>query len=64
MLATSKRLPMRPENRIRVVSGLHGHRIGIDVIRSFAAELIGTFVLVLAAIISSAVAAALADLCV
>jgi aquaporin Z/aquaporin NIP len=30
-LTTSKRLPTRPENRIRVVSGLHGHRIGDDV---------------------------------
>jgi hypothetical protein len=59
-LTTSKRPPTRPENRIRVVSGRHGHRIGVDVILSFAAELIGTFVLVLA-IISSAIAATLAE---
>jgi glycerol uptake facilitator-like aquaporin len=28
MLTASKRLPTKPENRSRVVSGLHGHRIG------------------------------------
>jgi hypothetical protein len=59
-LTTSKRLPTRPESRIRVVSGLHGHGIGVDVPRSFTAELIGTFVRVLA-IISTAIAAALAE---
>ncbi len=59
-LTTSKRLSTRPENRIRAASGLHGHRIGDHVVRSFAAELIGTFVLVLA-IISTAIAATLAE---
>ena len=31
MLRASKRLPTKPENRIRVVSGRHGHRIGVNV---------------------------------
>jgi glycerol uptake facilitator-like aquaporin len=43
-----------------VALGLHGHRIGDNVIHSFTVELIGTFVLVLA-IISTAIAATLAQ---
>ncbi|XVV16813.1 hypothetical protein ACQP2X_21270 [Actinoplanes sp. CA-131856] len=42
-----------------MATGLHGHRIGAALERSAAAELIGTFILVLA-IITTAVSAALA----
>lgn len=59
-LTTSKRLVTGRESRVRVASGLHGHRIGDDAVRSFTAELIGTFVLVLA-IISTAIGATLAE---
>jgi len=48
---------MPTDTAVREKTGLHGHRIGVDVERAAVAELVGTFVLVLA-IVTTAVAAA------